>query len=519
MNKRASLLVLCLLGAAQVCRAELALSSHLGSGMVVQRDVPIALRGTAAPGGEVRVRQGETRVITRADRGGRWSAELPAPEPGPVADIFIESGQRIVLTDLLAGDVWLASGQSNMEFRLRRSAAAEEEIPRAAHDGIRLFKVGRQIASEPADEVRGEWQRCTPETAAEFSAVAYYFAREVHRETGVPIGILSASWGGTPGEAWAAPAVTRDDPAYAALYAEWEDYRRNWTEIKKRHDAEMAAYEKRLAEPREPGRKPPARPLSRPHPDENPKYPGVLFNGMIHPLVGLPLKGVLWYQGESNTKRSGQYEALLTSLITDWRSRWGRPELPFIIVSLANFKAPALGPGDSGRVRVREAQANVARDLSAGGLVVTIDLGEADDIHPRNKEDVGRRAALAALDKFYQTGAVGAGPSVRRVHFASARAEVEFDGVGGGLQIGRDGRGGKLEGFALAGKDRVWHWAEAHLGENRVAVQSDEVPEPVALRYAWADNPPAGLYNREGLPAVPFRTDNWPLTEEGDASD
>jgi len=341
----------------------------------------------------------------------------------------------------------------------------------------------------------------------------------VHKATGVPIGIICAVWGGTPGEAWLAPELTRDDPDYAALYAEWDEYRRNYPAIKKQYNADMAAYEKKLAEPRAAGKKPPAKPLSKPHPDENHKYPGVLFNGMIRPLAGLPVKGFLWYQGESNKDRYAQYRKLLASLITDWRKRWDQGDLPFLIVQLANFKARAAEPADSGRTRLREAQAQVAREMPGCALAVTIDLGEAGDIHPLNKEDVGRRLALAALQKVYARDVVGSGPVNRTVEFRDGKAIVDFDTVGGGLVAGKDGTGNTLEGFALSGNEREWHWAEATIEGDRVVVSTDAVPDPVALRYAWADNPPASLYNKEGLPAVPFRTDDWPLAEDASGHD
>lgn len=499
--------------------AGVSLPSYLGSGMVVQRDVPILVRGFAEPGEEVLVTQERAQASAKAGADGRWSVTLPPRAAGPVPDIVIAAGHEIVLTDLLAGDVWFAAGQSNMEFKLRRAAGAAQEIPRADHPEIRLFKVGRQIASEPKDEVGGQWQRCTPKTAADFSAVAYFFARDLQKELGVPIGVVSAAWGGTPGEAWMAPEVMLGDPDYAALYAEWDDYRKNYPAIRKKYDADLAAYEAKLAAPRAPGAKPPAKPLSKPDPDRNHKHPGVLFNGMIHPLAGLPLRGFLWYQGESNKDRWAQYEKLLASLITDWRKRWGQGDLPFLIAQLANFKPRAAEPADSGRTRVREAQARVARTLPACALAVTIDLGEADDIHPLNKADVGQRLARAALQKVYGRDVAGSGPVHRSVTFGAGRAVAEFDAVGGGLVVGPDGQGDVLEGFALAGPDRKWHWAQAVIEADQVVVRSASVPDPVALRYAWADNPPAALYNQEGLPAVPFRTDDWPLPDDASARD
>ena len=511
--------VIALAGLLRPAHADVSLPAYYGSGMVVQRDIPILLRGKAAPGEEIQVSQGDAGARAKTGPDGKWSAQLTALPAGPVPDIVIEGNNRIVLTDLLAGDVWFAAGQSNMEFKLRRAAGADAEIYKAQNDQIRLFKVGRQIAKEPREDVYGKWQRCTPESAAEFSAVAYFFARDMQRESGVPIGVICSAWGGTPGEAWLAPDLMRNDPDYAGLYAGWEDYRRNYAEIKRRYEADMAAYEKKMKDPRESGQRLPAKPLSKPHPDDNPKYPGVLFNGMVHPLAGLPIKGFLWYQGESNKDRYAQYRKLLTSLINDWRGRWGRGDLPFLIVQLANFKPPSAQPSDSGRTRVREAQAQVAGSLPNCALAVTIDLGEADDIHPLNKEDVGKRLALAALEKVYARDLVGSGPVARNVKFDRGEAVVEFASTGGGLVSGRDGTGGELSGFALAGEDRKWHWARARIDGTRVIVSSAEVAAPVALRYAWADNPPASLYNKEGLPASPFRSDDWPMPEDASGKD
>jgi len=502
---------------------EVSLAPGIGSHMVVQRDAPILVRGSAQPGGEISITQGANKVSAAAGPDGKWSVSLPPCGAGPIDDVVIEGENRIVLTDLLGGDVWFAAGQSNMEFRLTRASGSSEDIAGAANGQIRLCKIERQLSFEPKGDVESSWETCTPETAAEFSVVAYYFARDLQSALGVPVGIICAAWGGTPGEAWAAPEITRDDPAYAPLYAEWENYRKNYPTIKKQYDADMAAYEKKMAAPREPGAKAPAKPLSKPEPDKNYRYPGVLFNGMVHPLVGLPVKGFLWYQGESNKDRYGQYKQLLSLLIAGWRRRWGQGDLPFLIVSLANFKAPATEPSDSGRTRLREAQAQVAREVPGCALTVTIDLGEAGDIHPRNKKDVGHRLSLSALQSVYGRQITGSSPRSRSVAFADGQAIIKFDETGTGLAAGPDGKKAELDGFALAGADERWSWAQATIeSEGRqVVVKSTAVPKPVALRYAWADNPPAGLYNREGLPAVPFRTDDWPLgaTETGSAGE
>lgn len=489
-------------------RAAVSLPAFLGSGMVLQRDMPVRLRGWANPDEIITATQGEATATATASADRRWSLTLPALPAGPAPDIVIKGENTLLLDDLLAGDVWLCSGQSNMEFKLSRSAGGAEAVASADFPQIRLFTVGRQVAATPLESLSGAWQRCTPESAAGFSAVGFFFGRDLHKKLGVPIGLIHSSWGGTPAEAWVAPEITRNDPVYAPVYAEWDAYRADYPQIKARYDADMARWTRRSAEAAAAGTKPPARPLSKPHPDENHQYPGNLYNGMIHPLTGLPLKGVAWYHGTSNTKRAAQYHRLLTSLVTDWRARWGQGDLPFLIVSLANFHArETTPPEDSSWATLREAQARVAAEQPAAALAVTIDIGDPDDVHPLNKLDVGLRLSLAALRTAYGQKIVSSGPVFKSVNFEADAARIHFSTIGGGLVAGRTGGETTLTGFALVGLDRKWRWAAARIEDDTVLVSHPEISTPAYVRYGWADNPGCNLYNREGLPAVPFRSD------------
>lgn len=489
--------------------ADVRLPALYGPGMVLQRDQPLRLRGWADPGEIVVIAHGTARARAVAGADGRWSASLPAPGVGALPDLVIEGRNRIVLDRLLGGDVWVCSGQSNMEFRLARAEGGREAAAAATLPALRLFTVGRKVSPAPLEDVAGRWVDCAPETAAAFSAVGFFFGAELQRRLdGVPIGLIHSSWGGTPAEAWVSRDLTRKDPAYAPLYAEWDRYRADYPAIKARYEADMARWRERVAEAEASGAKPPARPLTKPDPDENHQYPGNLYDGMIHPLAGFPIKGVAWYHGTSNTKRAAQYHALLTTLVTDWRRRWGQADFPFLIVSLANYRALAAEPpAESAWATLREAQARVAREQPNAGLAVTIDVGDPDDIHPLNKRDVGLRLAFAALRVAYARDVVAGGPEFASASMEPGSLRLRFSSVGGGLMTGREGRAEKLAGFALRGPDGRWRWADAAIDGDAVVLRHPEVPEPSEARYGWADNPGCNLYNREGFPAVPFRTD------------
>lgn len=474
--------------------AEVRLPAFFGEHMVLQRSGATAVFGRADPGERVTV---ELRVPDPspggglftasaeavADADGRWRVNLDLREtPAAPGELVVVGSNRIELRDVLVGEVWLCGGQSNMEWPLRLTENAEAAVAEAQVPLLRLFTVGKRVAAEPVDamELTGRWVVCTPETAAHFSAVGYYFGREVLRSRRAPVGLISSNWGGTPAESWTSEATLQGG---GELYAE----------ILRRRDNARARDARVLA----------TQPTTAPW--YNQHAAATLYNGMIHPLFPTTLAGVIWYQGESNAGRAWQYRTLLADLIRDWR-RGFEAELPFLIVQLANFRQVPETPGEDAWAELREAQAVVARTVPRCGLAVAMDIGEAEDIHPRNKKDVGLRLALLARRVAYGEDVVASGPVFRGMELRGSEAVLSFDFADGGLMV----RGDTLGGFAVKGGDGVWRWADARVEGEQVVVSHPEVARPVAVRYAWAINAPAPLYNRWGLPAVPFRTDDDP---------
>lgn len=612
--------------------------------VVLQRDQPIPVWGWTEPGQRIKVALGGQTVETTADARGKWMAKLgPYPAGGP--HVLAVSGPKSVeIKDILVGDVWICSGQSNMEWPLAAADNPEKEIAAANYPRIRLFTVPKKIAIQPTSTVDAAWQVCTPETAAGFSAVGYFFGRELNRELNVPIGLINSSWGGTVAEAWVSagaldampdfkdavaqiraevadegkPPVKFDeammawwkkndpgsneqpswaDPKYNAtawmtmkLPGHWEGmglpgfdglvwFRKeltlpeswagkeltlslgpiddrdttfvNGVEVGHMNDWNARRIYKVPAGQFNAGRNviavrvldtagnggfagvesdmkltiagdekaepislagnwliqdstPLGRLTSPPEPlDSNPNRVTVLYNGMIAPLKPFPIKGAIWYQGESNAGRAAQYRKLLPTMIRDWRTAFEVGDFPFTIVQLANFMAVNKEPVDSAWAQLREAQFLTTKALPNVGIALAIDIGDAADIHPRNKQEVGRRLALNAL------AAQGkeveySGPVFKGKEAKGNAITLTFDHLGGGLVA----KGGiKLDGFAIAGEDGHYMWADAAIEGNTVVVSSPKVEKPVNVRYAWADNPVCNLYNKAGLPAVPFRTD------------
>jgi sialate O-acetylesterase len=459
-------------------RADLRLPAFFSDHMVFQRDAPIPVWGWADSGTEVVAQLGPDKakaVTAKAGDDGRWSVKLPAaPATATGLDFSVSAGGKtITLKDVLVGEVWLCSGQSNMEWSVARCGDAEKEIAEATRPTIRLYTVKRATSSEPLRELQGSWEVCSPETVKDFSATAYYFGRELSRHLGVPIGLVHSSWGGTPVEAWIAPQDLREEPRAQSLLAKWEE--------------RIAADAKQNGAAHAPSR---------------------LYNAMIAPLVPFALRGAIWYQGESNASRAEEYRALFPRLLHSWRAAWGQGDFGFYFVQLANFRTNA---DPRMWAELREAQ-TLALTLPATGMAVTIDIGNSTDIHPKNKQDVGKRLALWALAQEYGRDLVKSGPLYRRATVSGSALEIAFEHARG--LATRDGEAPR--GFELAGSDRVYHPAEARIEGERVILSSPAVPRPVAARYAWKDDPlEANLVNGAGLPASPFRSDSWPLFTAG----
>ncbi|MGB9624270.1 MAG: sialate O-acetylesterase [Phycisphaerae bacterium] len=484
------LFLACLFIFALPAAAAVKLPAVIGDNMVLQRDMKVPIWGTADPGEKVTVTIGDQKAATTAGADGRWMVRLDPLKAGGPFEMTVAGNNKITLKDILVGEVWVCSGQSNMAMTVKAAANAHEEISAAKYPDIRLFTVARKVAATPQSDTQGSWVRCSPETVGDFSAAAYYFGRHLYRELDVPIGLIHSSWGGTPAEAWTSRSTLEADPALKAIVDRWDE------QIANARRAGNAAENKR---PAARGAKPPADLAA------SPGRPSSLYNGMIQPLIPYAIRGAIWYQGEANAGRAYQYRKLFPAMIQDWRKAWGQGDFPFLFVQLANFQPTKPEPSDSTWAELREAQ-TMTLSLPKTGMAVIIDIGEAKDIHPKNKQDVGKRLALAALAIAYGKDVAYSGPMYDSMKIEGDRIRLTFKHVDGGL-VAKDG---KLKGFAIAGADRKFVWAEAQIDGDTVVVHSDKVARPVAVRYAWADNPECNLYNKAGLPASPFRTDDWP---------
>jgi len=639
---------------AHAVEADIRLPAVVGDNMVLQRGIEVPLWGWADPGEEVRLSVSWHRMERRTTAGadGKWTFTVKTPPAGGPYEITLAGKNTVTLKNVMAGEIWVCSGQSNMEWPLHSVNNAEAELAAADYPNIRLFTVQKKIATAPEADCTGRWSPCNPETVPGFSAVGYFFGRYLHKELGVPVGLINTSWGGTVAEAWTRGGALETMPEFKTLMNRIAKARANPDAALQKYQTELDAWQKRIdsagAQGRaaiEPGfddsgwqpmelpaaweqaglsnfdglvwfRKvvevPDAwagkevmlelgpiddqdttwvngvkvgahtgpgkwqalrkykvdasivkagrnvvtvqvldtggggglngqpgqmklKPLEsddadaislagtwrykvgydlasmppQPQPPvwvNNPNAPTVLYNGMIAPLVPFGIRGAIWYQGESNAGRAYQYRELFPLMITNWRQDWGLGDFPFLFVQLANYMATQPEPGESNWAELREAQ-TMTLQLPNTGMATIIDIGEANDIHPRNKQDVGKRLALWALAKTYGRDTVYSGPLYKSMAIQDNKIVLRFDCVGGGLVARGDG---PLQGFAIAGQDRKFVWAQAEIKGNTVVVSSEGVAKPVAVRYAWADNPICNLTNQAGLPASPFRTDDWP---------
>ena len=637
-----------------VGRAEVRLPSIIGDNMVLQRGVKVRIWGKANAGERITVTFDRKSVNTVADAQGRWQVWLGPLKAGGPSELTIKGDNVLTIKNVLVGEVWICSGQSNMEWALVNTVDGAEAVAQANYPEIRLFTVEHNTATSALEDVQGRWVVTTPEDAGSFSAVGYFFGREIYQQVKVPIGLINTSWGGTPAEAWTALEALRSSPelkpildryesslnagpqtkqAYERALAEWEEKNLyldsenkgeaqgyadpatstvDWSKMDLPKQFETAgllidgvvwfrkvvdvpatwagrdlvlnltaiddydityfngkkigstgretpnsymvprkyvvpgslvrsgqnviavrvfdrageggfgrggemslrgaggeeislrgdwSYKVELAlEPKRPDWG------SRPEPvgASNQNSPGVLYNAMLAPLVPFSIRGAIWYQGESNAGRAYQYRTLFPTMIRNWRSVWGY-DFPFYFVQLPNWRARQDQPGESDWAELREAQAMTLREPHTG-MAITIDVGDGDDLHPRNKLDVGRRLATLALANVYGKEIIPSGPLFDRFKVEGNKVRISFK-YGQGLKTSD---GGPVKGFAIAGADRRFVWAEARIEGDTVVVSTPGIQKPVAVRYGWADNPLVNLYNKAGLPASPFRTDDWP---------
>lgn len=495
---------------ATMVRADVRLPAVFSEHMVLQRNAAAPVWGWAEPGEAVTVSiAGQTKTAT-ADAAGKWSVKLDKLPAGESLTLVVSGKNKITVNDVLVGEVWLGSGQSNMQMCVKSAGNLEQEKAAAKCPQIRMFTVARHPALTPQTDCEGEWVVCSPETLVGFSATAYFFGRELHQKLGVPVGLIAASVGATPIETWISMDKQEGEKEFDLVFGEWaEKLRVPYDPVKAQaqYEKQMAAWRtnsaKRVAEGKPAGYAP-EKPV---HPREHKNYPANLFNGMIAPIIPYAIRGGIWYQGE-NSGRKGfakLYEKQLPLLIEDWRERWGQGEFPFAWVQLANYRSFTNSPSPvSHWATVREGMLK-SLAVTNTGMAIAIDVGEADNIHPKNKQAVGHRLGLWALAQVYGEKIPFSGPLPAGYKISGDEIILSFKHTDGGL-VAKDG---DLRGFVIAGADKQWHWAMARIKGEQVVVLSPEVKSPVAVRYAWADNPKCNLYNGAGLPASPFRTDDW----------
>lgn len=484
--------------------ADVVLAPLFRDGAVLQQGKPIAIWGTADAGEKITVRFLDQRKETVAEGNGRWRVDLdPLPASSIPQSLSVSGNNTILVPDLLVGEVWLCSGQSNMAWPVKTSRNFAEESAAANYPLLRCFRVETKTLAQPSDTAEGRWVSCSPATVGSFTGVGYFFARDLFQALNVPIGVIDASYGGTPIEAWMSRPALEGNPDFAAVLRRWNEAMAAYPELAKRYEPQLAAWKAEQEEKRKAGQTAKSRPPRGPIGPDSKMAPSGLYNAMIHPLTPYGLRGFLWYQGEANAPLFNEYAKLFTTMIREWRAAFGQGDLPFYFVQLANWNVKA-DPTGVQWAFLREAQA-AARQLPATGMAVAIDIGDPRRIHPENKQDVGRRLALIALSQVYGKTQDFAGPS-----FRAARA----DGSTLRITFAREEklilRESDPSGFELAGPDKIYHPATARIDGSEILLTSAAVPHPVAARYAWANNPPSSLFNEAGLPAEPFRTDDWP---------
>jgi sialate O-acetylesterase len=471
--------------ASSAARADVKPNGLFTSGMVLQQNTKCPIWGVAAPNEKVSVHLdlGGNGIGAggAADKDGNWRLELTTPAAGgPYTLTIAGQDNTIILKKVYVGEVWVCSGQSNMWWPLKLTADPEKNANEAKYPQIRLYTVPMKVADRPQSDVTrqqqknkpedGVWHECTPENAMDFSAVAYYFGRALHKARNVPIGLIHTSWGGTRAEAWTSRAVLEPDPAYKEEYVKFDAARKSSG------------------------------------PSRNPNDPSVLYNAMIAPLIPYAIKGAIWYQGESNAGKADAYRTLFPTMIKNWRDDWRQGDFPFLFVQLAPWQKIEKEPKESAWAELREAQLLTALKCPKTGMAVITDVGDEKDIHPKAKEPVGERLALGAQALAYGVKIEYSGPVYEGMKVEGNKAILSFSQLGGGLVA----KGGPLTGFTIAGEDRKFHNAQAEIQDDKIVVTCDQVEKPVAVRFGWANFPVVNLWNKAELPASPFRTDDWP---------
>jgi len=494
-------------------RADVQLPALFGDHMVLQQKQTIPVWGKADPGESVTVTLGKRHATTVAGVDGTWRVRLAALSVAKPLTLTIMGKNTVTVNDVLLGEVWLCSGQSNMQFGLKGANNAETEIAAANYPTMRMFAVNAPVAQTPQAEVKGHWIVCSPQTAGDFTAVGYLFGREILQTRHIPVGLLHVSQGWTPAESWMSAEMIRANPDTAYIADRWEKIAKDYPAAKQKYDRLMGEWTTASATAKAAGHPEPPQPVPPPDPNFLHRSSG-FWNGGVAPLIPYAIRGVVWYQGETNDSRAFQYRKLFPNLIRGWRKAWGQGDFPFLFVQLANVLPPDPTPVNSEWAELRESQAVGLAEPNTG-MAVTIDIGEEKNVHPKNKQDVGHRLALLARVKVYGEKIPAYSPQYDHMAVLGRTMRVTFTHAYKGLQT-KDNQ--PLSGFAIAGADHKFVSAQAKTEGNAVVVWADAVPNPVAVRYAWANNPAGcNLYNSANLPAVPFRTDDW-LAKTADAT-
>ena len=487
--------------------AQVKLPALVGDNMVLQQNTKVNLWGWASPDEKITIHLGwiSQPIETVADVNGNWKTAVSTPIGSDKSyDIRIEASNTITLKNVLIGEVWLCSGQSNMYFPVGREDKTwktgvknyEEEVKNASFPNIRLFTVALNASPTPLEDVTGNWKICTPESIRTFSAVAYFFGSDLYQKLQVPVGLISTSWGGTKAEAWTAQNVLEDEVTFLPILQ--EDAKNEKIYQEKLETYYLNLTNERIAS----AENAPKGQFKKPKKEPN-KTSYVLYNAMLHPIVNYTIKGAIWYQGESNSGKAYLYRSLFPAMVKSWREEWKQGDFPFYYVQIT--------PNKGQNAEIREAQLMSLKTIPNSGMVVTTDVGDANNIHPIDKQTVGYRLALIARAKTYgENKLVYSGPIFNHMKVKKQKAQLFFDYAESGLKK----NGEVLKEFEIAGNDQVFYPADAKIEGKTIVVSSSKVTEPVAVRFAWKAVPEPNLFNNENLPASPFRTDDWEIKTE-----
>lgn len=480
-------------------KADVKLPDLISEGMVLQQQTPVRIYGKADPNEAVTVEiQGQTGKA-KANNEGEWAVVLRPLKAGGPYTLDVKGKNAISLKSVFVGEVWVCGGQSNMEWVLKNAFEGDKAIAASANPNIHLLMVPKKRSDTPLKDVTTKWEECGPTTVPNFSAVGYYFGRDLQKQLNVPIGLIASYWGGTPAESWTREQFLTADSQLKSIVD-------TYPAAKARLDKQLEQFPALAAKAKADGKPAPRKP--------NLWRYSELYNAMIAPLTPYTIRGVIWYQGESNAGKADEYRKLFPTMIENWRKDWGISDMPFLLVQLAPYMKINTEPEDTPWAHLREAQLYSTQIMKNVGMAVITDVGDAGNIHPTHKEPVGQRLALLARNIAYKEKIVANGPLYKSMEVQGNKVLLHFSSVGGGLmakEIDSNGMpvpGGKLVGFSIAGEDGKFVWADAVIqGKDTVVVSSSAVTEPKAVRYGWANYPIVNLWNKEGLPASPFRTD------------